>query len=146
MPGRNARGFAAAAGRSFLALAAMTVMALLVPVGLPSALAGATADIRVIPGAAGSLSTGSVLRGQRDVYRLAAPAGQTLKVEIVSVEENAVFQIYLPGKGGRTMPGAGPMDDATTWKGQLPVAGTYRIVVGGTRGNAEYTLRVDAVE
>ena len=167
MPGRNVRGFAATAARSLLVLVAMAALTcmpgmsgmsgmaksdmsamsgLATILAATSAHAGTTTDIRVIPGAAGALITGAVVRGERDAYRLAAGAGQTLNVEIISVEENAVFQIYLPGKGGRTLPGAGPMDNATAWKGQLPVAGTYRIVVGGTRGNAEYTLRVDAVE
>jgi hypothetical protein len=34
------------------------------------------------------------------------------------------------------------MDDATTWEGELPANGDYVIAVGGTRGNASYSLEV----
>ena len=136
MPCKMSRGVAAAV---FVCLLAVAWAA-------PPAWAGTTTAVHVVPGAPGALITGAVIRGERDVYLVKAPGGQTLKVEIVSVEQNAVFQITLPGKGGRTLPGAGPMDDATVWRGRLPQAGTYRIIVGGTRGNAEYTLRVDLGE
>jgi hypothetical protein len=32
--------------------------------------------------------------------------------------------------------------ETTDWKGELPRNGDYVIVVGGTRGNATYTLEV----
>ena len=34
------------------------------------------------------------------------------------------------------------MNNAKAWKGVLLVSGKYLIVVGGTRGNAEYKLKV----
>ena len=145
MPCGFSRVFAVAAVVSLLLGAALAVAPARAGSGAGAG-AGAGADIQVAPGAPGALITGAVLRGERDAYRLAAKAGQTLSVEIVSVEENAVFQIYLPGKGRGTLPGAGTLDDAVTWRGQLPKDGTYTIVVGGTRGNAEYTLRVDVEE
>jgi hypothetical protein len=37
---------------------------------------------------------------------------------------------------------AGETDDATVWQGTLPVSGKYLIVVGGTRGNAAYKLKI----
>jgi len=137
MPGRNTFGFAAVILWCLLGFA---------PLAPVAAQAGTSAVIHVVPGAPGALITGAVLRGERDVYRLAAKAGLRLHVEIVSVEQNAVFQLYLPGKGNKTLPGAGEADDATLWNGTLPKSGVYRIVVGGTRGNAEYTVRVDLAE
>jgi hypothetical protein len=64
-----------------------------------------------------------------------------MSVSISSLEDNAVFQIYEPG-GNQALPGAGERDDAREWSGELPASGDYTIVVGGTRGNATYELRV----
>ena len=83
--------------------------------------------------------SGSVIRGERARHTVNAKAGQTLDVGITSDENNAVFQIYLPGEKG-TLSGAGEMDDATKWSGKVPAGGEYVIVVGPTRGNATYKL------
>lgn len=82
---------------------------------------------------------GSVIRGERARHTLNARAGQTLEVNVTSEEDNAVFQIYLPGEKG-TLPGAGEMDDAKKFSGKVPADGEYVIVVGPTRGNATYKL------
>lgn len=105
------------------------------------ALAGLTERVRFAPGASGATLKGAVVRGERDVYILGAGAGQWMKVKIYSLEDNAVFQVQNPD--GSYAPGAGDYDDATLWNGQLPANGDYRIVVGGTRGNATYTLMVE---
>jgi len=92
----------------------------------------------------GSTSTtiaGNVLRGERDTYVLSARAQQQMRVRMTSLEDNAVFQIYKPGKK-ETLDGAGEGEDARVWRGTLPVSGDYTIVVGGTRGNASYKLEV----
>ncbi|HEX8234888.1 MAG TPA: hypothetical protein VF600_02945 [Abditibacteriaceae bacterium] len=83
----------------------------------------------------------SVLRGERDQYVLRGRTGQKLKVSISSLEKNAAFQIDQPGRK-KTLKGAGEEDDAVRWNGKLPVSGDYTIVVGSTRGNAEYKLYV----
>ncbi|HEX6188349.1 MAG TPA: hypothetical protein VFZ40_09725 [Pyrinomonadaceae bacterium] len=83
--------------------------------------------------------SGSVIRGERARHALSAKAGQTLEVNVTSEEDNAVFQIYLPGEKG-TLPGAGEMDDAKKFSGKVPTDGEYVIVVGPTRGNATYKL------
>jgi hypothetical protein len=83
--------------------------------------------------------SGSVIRGERARHTVNAKAGQTLEVNVTSEEDNAVFQIYLPGEKG-TLPGAGEMDDATKFSGEVPTDGEYVIVVGPTRGNATYKL------
>ena len=82
---------------------------------------------------------GSVIRGEQARHKVAAKAGQTLEASVTSDEDNAVFQIYLPGEKG-TLPGAGEMDDAKTFSGKVPTDGDYVIVVGATRGNATYKL------
>jgi hypothetical protein len=83
--------------------------------------------------------SGSVIRGERARHTVNARAGQTLNVDMTSDEDNAVFQIYLPGEKG-TLPGAGEMDDAKKFSGKVPTDGEYVIVVGPTRGNATYKL------
>lgn len=83
--------------------------------------------------------SGSVIRGERARHTVNAKAGQTLDVNVTSEEDNAVFQIYLPGEKG-TLPGAGEMDDAKKFSGKIPTDGEYVIVVGPTRGNATYKL------
>ncbi|MEW5928477.1 MAG: hypothetical protein AB1941_13495 [Gemmatimonadota bacterium] len=98
--------------------------------------------IRFARGATSAVVEGAVVRGERAVYLARARAGQRMNVRVTSPEDNAVFQLRGPGGVG-TLPGAGETDDATAWSGVLPRSGDYRIVVGGTRGNAGYTLRVE---
>jgi hypothetical protein len=57
-------------------------------------------------------------------------------VHITSLEDNAVFDLYAPG-GRRSL-----AEETTDWTGELPRSGDYVISVGGTRGNATYTLEV----
>ncbi len=84
---------------------------------------------------------GGVIRGERDTYLLGANKNQTMIVTIMSIEDNAVFQI-VDRETGYYLEGAGEVDDAKRWEGTLPSKGDYEIIVGGTRGNAEYTLKV----
>ena len=115
--------------------------------------AGVKKTIRFSPGSDSSTVQESVIRGERDIYYITAKAGQTLEISISAVEHNAVFSVYQPGAvaeekegyteiNGKALPKAGETDDATKWKGTLPVSGKYLIVVGGTRGNATYKLKV----
>jgi|ERR1051325_5032114 hypothetical protein len=97
--------------------------------------------IKFPKGFSGVTLKGGVVRGDRDVYLLKAGKGQTMRVTITSAEKNAVFQIYAPNH--KTLKGAGEGDDAMSWRGKLPLAGDYQIVVGGTRGNASYALTVE---
>jgi hypothetical protein len=83
----------------------------------------------------------AVVRGDRDRYYVGAKAGQRMSVKITSTEKNAVFQIYFHGEE-ESLPGAGDGDDATSWSGELPIDNEYVIVVGGTRGNANYALTI----
>ena len=97
-----------------------------------------TRRIRFESGRTTKVIKDAVVRGDRDRYLLRARAGQTLIVHITSVENNAVFDIYRPG-GRRTLENA---QESTDWTGALPRSGDYIIEVGGTRGNASYTLEV----
>jgi hypothetical protein len=96
--------------------------------------------VRFGRGRSTAVLTGAVARGDRDRYVLGAKAGQTMRASITAREKNAVFTIYQPG--GNPLPGTEEGTDRTRWSGRLPKSGDYTISVGGTRGNAGYTLRV----
>jgi hypothetical protein len=122
--------------RRYLAVAFICTFA------LASVLAqGVKQKIRFARGSSSATVRGTVVRGDRDRYYLAAKKGQTMSVKITSEEDNAVFQIYLPGEE-KALPGAEDGDDAKDWSGELPSDAEYVIVVGGTRGNASYSLKV----
>jgi hypothetical protein len=99
---------------------------------------GLTKRVRFPRGRTTAVLKNSVVRGTVDRYLLGARKGQQITVHITSVENNAVFDIYTP-QGG-TLAGEG--EDSTDWSGTLPQDGDYIIEVGGTRGNATYTLEV----
>lgn len=63
-----------------------------------------------------------------------------MTVRITALENNAVFQIENPH--AKYLEGASEEDDATRVTVSLPDGGDYRIIVGGTRGNASYRLTV----
>lgn len=119
------------------------LLALVLALGLaPTAWAKRQA-LQFAPGASSAQVSGAVVRGERDTYLLVARAGQSMRVSISSLEDNAVVVLRLPGQEERYLPGAGDGDDATSWQGRLPVSGTYQLVVGPTRGNTQYRLRVE---
>ncbi len=99
---------------------------------------GAPKRVRFEHGHYSAVLKNSVVRGERDTYVLGARAGQMLTVNIVALEHNAVFSIRKPGGG--FLAGATDESDATKWRGKAPATGDYLIEVGGTRGNATYTL------
>jgi hypothetical protein len=101
---------------------------------------GITKRIKFARGRTSATVSGTVIRGDRDTYLLGANGGQTMSVRITSLENNAVFQIEAPD--GSFLSGAGETDDARRWSGRLPEKGDYKIIVGGTRGNASYKVTV----
>jgi hypothetical protein len=101
---------------------------------------GITKRVRFAKGKSSATVSGAVVRGDRDTYILGAGVGQTMRVRITSLENNAVFQVM--DDDGNYLSGAGEDDDATNWSGKLPWKGDYKIIVGGTRGNASYKLTV----
>lgn len=102
---------------------------------------GVRKKVRFAKGKSSATIREAVVRGDRDRYYVGAKAGQTMSVKITSLENNAVFQIYFAGEQ-ESLPGAGEEDDAMKWSGKLPADNEYVIVVGGTRGNATYTLTI----
>lgn len=126
----------------------LTATALCLVLAAPAVARGVEKPIQFKPNTTQAEVKGSVVRGDRDLYTLVARKGQRMHVHITSLEKNAVMQIYAPGwkkakQGaitGKTLRGAGETDDATAFAGTLPANGTYLFVVGGTRGNATYTL------
>lgn len=135
----------------------LCVMVILASVGLLALVTMAESTtpvpIRFARGAASAEVAGGVPRGSQALYSINARAGQQMSLSLTSVEDNAVFQVYVPGAkpalrdgtlviDGETLRGAGETDDASLWSGQLPRSGIYLIVVGATRGGTEFRLKV----
>ncbi|KPL73528.1 hypothetical protein ADM99_03480 [Leptolinea tardivitalis] len=83
---------------------------------------------------------GSVIRGERDRYSLQMVTGENFEVLVTSSEGNAVFTII--GPDNNPLPGTEEGKDTNNWSGSIKKEGTYAILVGPTRGNATYTLKV----
>jgi hypothetical protein len=83
-----------------------------------------------------------VIRGERDVYLFSAKPGQRISIAITSLEDNAVFE-FLYQKNGVWEVYKGTQE-ARVWYGGLPKSesNSFKIKVGGTRGNASYELFV----
>lgn len=92
--------------------------------------------IKFAPGKKSAVVENSLVRGSRDIYLISAKAGQTMKVSITSLEKNAVFDLIAPNKD--LIQG-----EITSKNLKLPATGNYEVIVGGTRGNASYKLRVE---
>jgi hypothetical protein len=118
----------------------------------PLAAAQDVHEIRFDPDAHSTVVAGAVVRGSRDVYAFTARRGQTTEISVKAVESNAAISVWRPGARlgstpdgdiqGTALPGASDRADATRWRGRLPQSGRYLIVVGPTRGNATYELRL----
>lgn len=91
--------------------------------------------IQFAPGAVNAVVEGGVVRGTRNIYLLRAKRAQTMTLKITSLEQNAVFDIQAPN--GKFL-----QQEATSWRGELPVTGDYSVIVGPTRRNASYKLDV----
>ncbi|HTH37739.1 MAG TPA: hypothetical protein VL572_07225, partial [Pyrinomonadaceae bacterium] len=101
---------------------------------------GITKRVKFAKGKSSITLSSAVIRGELDTYILGARVGQRITVKVTALEKNAAFQIK--GPDGDYLDGAGEMDDATSVTVTLPQNGDYRIIVGGTRGNASYKLTV----
>jgi hypothetical protein len=78
---------------------------------------------------------GGVARGTVNTYLIKAKKGQKMKVEIQSLEKNAVFNIIDPNT--KTI-----VKESKSWSGKLSQTGDYEIVVGTERGGASYTMSI----
>ncbi len=94
---------------------------------------GITKVVKFARGGSSATYSNAVIRGDRDTYILGAGGGQTMVVNISSMENNAVFDVVSPS-------GSLLGSERTSWSGQLPSSGKYKIIVGGTRGNATYKV------
>ena len=101
---------------------------------------GITKRVRFARGRTTTILKNSVVRGTRDRYLVSARAGQRMTVSISSVERNAAFTVYAPSND--TLEGTSERQEVKKWSGTLPESGDYVVEVGGTRGNARYTLKV----
>jgi hypothetical protein len=121
-------------------LSAVVVTSLALGCSLIISADGSTKRIRFARGKSSATVSGAVVRGDRDTYNVRAKAEQLMTVSISSRENNAVFQVK--GPDGEYLQDAGEEDDARGVTNILPYDGDYKIVVGGTRGNATYRLTV----
>jgi len=101
---------------------------------------GVDQRISFAAGATSAAVENAVISGTRDRYTLWVQAGQTMRVEITSLEDNADFQVYAPD--GQQLKGESAGAVIERWELLLPQSGDYVIVVGPTRGNATYRLVV----
>lgn len=92
-------------------------------------------EIRFASGASSGSVRQTVVRGDRDLYRLDASAGQFMEVQLTSTDDTAVFALQSPS-------GLILTREAPDLRTLLPETGSYRFCVGGTAGNATYTLNV----
>ncbi|MGA7937266.1 MAG: hypothetical protein WCA35_27190 [Kovacikia sp.] len=99
-----------------------------------------TRRIQFAPGKDYAILRDAVIRGTRDTYLLDAQRGQIMTVKIESVENNAVFDIAAPPN--RLRQHRILQQEAVSWSGKLSDSGDYQIIVGPTRGNATYRLKV----
>ncbi|MEO1183841.1 MAG: hypothetical protein AAFX46_03575 [Cyanobacteria bacterium J06636_27] len=95
-----------------------------------------TRRVKFDRGATSKTVKDSVVRGTRDIYLFGANKGQQMDVNITSLEKNAVFDVVSPN--GQIL-----QQETKNWNGELPQSGDYKIVVGGTRGNATYELNTE---
>ncbi|MGB3265634.1 MAG: hypothetical protein WBA89_16945 [Microcoleus sp.] len=92
-------------------------------------------QIKFKRGASSAEVKGGVARGEVMIYLIRAKQGQTMNIEIQSVEGNAVFKVVDPNTNAVA-------EGEKSWSGKLPQTGQYQVVVGTERGGASYTLSV----
>ena len=80
----------------------------------------------------------AAVRGESVIYRLEVAPEQSFNILITSLENNAVFDLVRDGDGEVYV------QESTNCQVFLK-AGKYSINVGGTRGNASYTLKVKSI-
>ncbi|HEY9612875.1 hypothetical protein [Allocoleopsis sp.] len=86
-------------------------------------------------GAVSTVVESTIGRGSRTIYLLRARGGQIMTLSLTSLDQNAVFDVQAPD-------GQYLKQEATSYRGELPLTGDYSVIVSGIRGNAEYTLDV----
>lgn len=97
---------------------------------------GIDEEIRFASGGTSATLSSAVLRGERNRYTLEAGAGQSMILGLVSVEDNALFDVYGPDS-------ALLASGATAESIVLPVDGVYTVIISSIRGNTSYDLTVE---
>jgi hypothetical protein len=136
--------------RLTLAALALAALALLLPLSALAAGCERPTPLRFAPGSVGAVVEGGVPRGAPDCWTLNARAGQLMEARITSTENNAVLSLYPPGwrlrrdRSGNTEVEGKAMTapDSTGTRVTLPSSGDYLLVIGTTRGGADYRLGV----
>lgn len=100
----------------------------------PAAAIGRTVILALDPVTRAASARGAIVLGTRDRWAIDARPG-TMRVTLRSREGNARFDAVAPD--GRTL-----VREASRTTISVPRDGRYEIVVGSTRGNAEYQLIV----
>jgi hypothetical protein len=111
--------------------------------------------VRFPPNAVATDLHGGIVRGEVACFSMGVRKGQTLSVtQRDAPHANIAFQLYRPpwhighdddavSVTGKPLKGAEEGTDTTEWRGDLPVSGTYLLVVGTIRGGDEYRLHVE---
>jgi hypothetical protein len=86
-------------------------------------------------GKSGATLSKALVSGTVDLYTLNAQGGQSMKLAVTSVENNAVFSVIEPS-------GMILATELTNKDFVLAHTGEYQIIVGSTRGNATYDLAI----
>ncbi len=115
---------------------------------IKSAMAAKSKEIKFKRGSSSNTIEGAVVRGTTSEHFLKAGAGQVMEVKISSFENNAVFDLAIyKNRRGKYVT---LKNETKYWYGELPYPGwskngktnVVKIIVGSTRGNADYTMRV----
>ncbi len=106
-----------------------------VPAVPAKAAASGPETISFAKGATSAVAKGSVVRGDRKTYIVNAAKNQSMNLSVTALESNAV--VDLIGPDGKVL-----KQGATTINQVLPATGDYKVVVGGTRGNATYEVKI----
>jgi hypothetical protein len=99
---------------------------------------GLVQRISFAPGTDSGSAFGSVIRASTDSWLLTAGAGQTMDVLVQpGPGTGTTFDVFAPDGTPLTAPG-----QRTTWSGQLPLDGDYRVAVSPLAGNSDYSITV----
>ncbi len=78
----------------------------------------------------------AVLRGTQDIFLLSGRQGQTLRLRMMSLQNNSVFTVLTPSSSTLAQREQGE------WQTTLPQTGEYKILISPTRGDSVYRLQV----
>jgi hypothetical protein len=105
--------------------------------GVLGAAAGIGSSIQIPAGQSSVTVNGAIARGDgAKAYSLSARKGQVLALSAFSPGNAAVFELQT--STGRTISDRDVQNLTTV----LPETGTYRVIVGASRGNASFSLQV----